>query len=103
MPLQEITEQQLLQHALRGNEKEAVLIYTPLCGTCRLAERMLEIAEAADPSVPMYKLNINFAPVLRDTWKIASIPCLVLIKDGVPVRFEYAMRSVDYLYGVLKG
>lgn len=82
--------------------REAVFFYTPLCGTCKVALRMLEIVEAAGVSLPVAKININFAPVLRDGWRIASVPALVLVRDGEPEQTEYAMQSVDSLYRLMK-
>ncbi|QHW35088.1 thioredoxin family protein [Paenibacillus rhizovicinus] len=82
--------------------REAVFFYTPLCGTCKVALRMLEIVEAAGVSLTIAKININFAPSLRDGWRIASVPALVLVQDGEPVQTEYAMQSVDTLYRLLK-
>jgi thioredoxin-like negative regulator of GroEL len=63
---------------------------------------MLEIVQAAGASVPIHKININYAPVLRDTWRISSVPCLVLIAKGEPVRIEYTMRSALHLYTLVK-
>ncbi|UVI30698.1 thioredoxin family protein [Paenibacillus spongiae] len=101
--MREIDEAQLRAIASSANGHEAVFFYTPLCGTCKIAERMLDIIEATSASIPMYKLNINYSPAMREAWKIASVPCLVLLKDGQPIRKEYAMQSVDYLYGMMKG
>jgi len=83
-------------------DAEAILFHTPLCGTCRIAERMLEVAEAAGIPTKLYKMNIAFAPRLRESWRIASVPCLVVLRDGHPVRFEYAMHSVVHLFEVLR-
>ncbi|MEV5026554.1 thioredoxin family protein [Paenibacillus sp. LPE1-1-1.1] len=102
MAIREIDEASLqkLMHAESG--KAAVYFFTPLCGTCKIGERMLEIAEMTGISVPLHKLNINYAPQLRDLWKIASVPCLVLLENGIPVQKEYAMKSVDHVYLMLK-
>ncbi len=102
MAIAELSEQALLCRLEEKAPAEAVFVYTAFCGTCQLAERMLLIVQEAGSSVPLYKLNINYAPVLRDRWAIQSVPCLVLLRDGEPVGFEYAMKAVDYLYNRLK-
>jgi thioredoxin-like negative regulator of GroEL len=102
MPLTEIREHELIELTDKSTGKEAVLFYTAFCGTCKVAERMLEVVEAAGAAVPVRKVNINFAPQLRDSWKITSVPCLVLLEDGAPVHFEYAMQSVGHLFQLLK-
>lgn len=63
---------------------------------------MLEIAAAAPGTMPVQKLNVNFAPTLRERWKIASVPALALLEDGVPYRIVYAMRSAGDLYEALR-
>ncbi|WP_139992927.1 thioredoxin family protein [Paenibacillus paridis] len=102
MTIQEIDEKSLFNLMSSGSGKTAVYFFTPLCGTCKLGERMLEIAELTGTSVPLYKLNINYAPRLREQWKIASVPCLVLLENGEPLQKEYAMASVDHVYSLLK-
>jgi len=103
MPIEELREDDLILRMNGNSGPEAVLFHTVFCGTCKLAERMLEIVQAAGTAVPIHKININYSPGLRDAWKISSVPCLVLLDGGRPVRFEYTMRSVDHLYGLLKG
>lgn len=102
MAIHEIQEADWLNLIRIGNGKDAILFSSPFCGTCKVAERMLEVVDAAEVPVTLYKMNINYSAKLREAWKITSVPCLVLLKNGEPVRFEYAMRSVDYLYGLLK-
>ena len=102
MGLPEIGEAELIAMMRAGTGKAAVLFHTPFCGTCKLAERMLEIAKAASVSADLYKLNVNFAPNVTAEWKISSVPSLALLKDGKLLRLEYTMQSVDYLYGLLK-
>lgn len=102
MSIHELDENDLHHLPPSINGKIAVLFYTPLCGTCKLAERMLDIAMAAGISTPLYKANINFTPRLREKWQIESIPCLLVLKNGSPILKEYAMKSVDHLHSILK-
>lgn len=101
MPIRESSEAEVLRMTAAEGAC-AVFVFTPLCGTCALAERMLDIALAAGVRVPLVKTNINFAPKLRDAWQIASVPCLALLRDGRPVRLAYAMRSVQDVHAMLK-
>lgn len=102
LPLQELAEKELLQLNGADIARAAILFTTPMCGTCKVAERMLEIAEAAGIDYPLFKTNINFTPRLREEWRIGSVPCLIVLRNGKLVRQEYAMRSVDHLYRMLK-
>jgi len=98
----ELSEKELLVRLEERTAGEAVFIYTAFCGTCQLAERMLDIVLETGIGIPIHKININYAPLLRDRWAITSVPCLVLLRGGEPVGFEYAMKAVDYLYARLK-
>ena len=102
MPLHELDEQQLRQLAEADIGKAAILFTTPLCGTCKVAERMLEVAGAAGVDYPLYKTNINFTPYFRVQWQISSVPSLVVLRNGSILAKENAIRSVDHLYRLLK-
>jgi thioredoxin-like negative regulator of GroEL len=82
--------------------KHAIFIFTPFCGTCRLAERMLQIIAAMRPSTRLWKLDANFAPHWLKSWEIESVPCLVVIEDGKPIAKRYRMESVVSLDHWLK-
>lgn len=56
----------------------ALYVYTPLCGTCAVARRMLSVAEASLPEVAIFTANINVMPGLAEAYKIESVPCLLL-------------------------
>ncbi|MBB3112553.1 thioredoxin-like negative regulator of GroEL [Paenibacillus phyllosphaerae] len=100
--LTEITEKEWLSAAGGDTKREALLFVTPLCGTCKITERILQVVEAAGKSIPIRKININYAVQLRTKWQIASVPCLVVLEDGEPVQQTYAMHGVDYLFELLR-
>lgn len=102
MTIREIEEDAWLRLDRIGKGRDALFFSSPFCGTCKVAERMLEVVQAMQVPVTLYKMNINHAVKLRNAWKIASVPCLVILKDGEPERFEYAMHSVEHIYTFLK-
>jgi thioredoxin-like negative regulator of GroEL len=94
----EWTQKELLEHAADKDTAFAVFLYTPLCGTCKLAERMLEIIMTMQPTMPLYKSNINFLPQVSQEWQIQSIPCVVIAEVGKDKKMIYRMQAVDELY-----
>ncbi|NGQ96245.1 thioredoxin family protein [Brevibacillus sp. SYP-B805] len=80
----------------------ALLLYTPFCGTCKWAARMLAVVEAMLPQLSLVSINLNRAPVLAERWRITSVPCLLLFREGRPAERRYAMHSVEHLYRFLK-
>lgn len=85
------------------DDKESGLIYffTPLCGTCRVASRMLQIVEEL-VQIKMGKMNLNFFPDLASDYVIESVPCLLIVQDGVVKETLYAFHSVPYLLEKIK-
>jgi thioredoxin-like negative regulator of GroEL len=78
-----------------------IYFYTPLCGTCQVASRMLEIIDLI-VAVKIGKMNLNFYPDLAKNFAIESVPCLVFVKNGTVVETIYAFHSVPYLLEKIK-
>ncbi|MBO8162705.1 MAG: thioredoxin family protein [Brevibacillus sp.] len=86
-----------LGQILTRRDSFALFVYTPLCGTCKLAAKMLQAAAAVSPPVTLYTVNLNLMPALAQDWKIESVPCLMIFRQGELVSRVYAMRSVEHL------
>ncbi|CAM3782054.1 thioredoxin family protein [Mesobacillus zeae] len=79
-----------------------VYFYTPLCGTCQVAGKMLDVAVELFPNISSGKSDLNFMPRLAEQFQIESVPCLILLKEGVPIEKIYAFHSVPFLYEKMK-
>jgi thioredoxin 1 len=79
-----------------------VYLYTPLCGTCQVASKMLVVVEAMLESLAIGKINLNYMRDIAERWEIESVPCLVLIREGNVVSKIYAFQSVPYLLEQIK-
>ncbi|MDW5472234.1 thioredoxin family protein [Staphylococcus equorum] len=84
-------------------EKEKYLIfgYTPTCGTCKVSERMLDIANEI-LKLPITKIDLNFHPDFSQAQEIQSVPVLMLMSKGKEQKRIYAFQSVPYLLENLK-
>lgn len=74
-----------------------LFIYTPLCGTCKAAERMLMVIEQIKPDLRLNKCDVNLMPQLAEQWRIQSVPCLLVFSEGRLIHRIFAMRSVQDL------
>ncbi|KGM46041.1 thioredoxin family protein [Neobacillus niacini] len=86
---------------LNSHSSGLIYFYTPLCGTCQVASRMLQVIENM-VDVKIGKMNLNFYPQLADKFQIESVPCLLFIKNGELVEMIYAFNSVPFLYEKIK-
>lgn len=86
------------------NENEVVLLYlyTPMCGTCQLASKMLTIAGELLSELPIGKIDLNYQPEMAKSWGIESVPCLLIFKKGELIRKLYAFHSVPDLIENIK-
>jgi hypothetical protein len=75
----------------------AVLVHTPLCGTCKAARQMLNVVGEMMPELPMTAANLNLMPDLAQTFQIESVPCLLLKRPDGYVEKLYRFGSVPEL------
>jgi thioredoxin 1 len=83
-------------------ESLAIFFYAPICGTCKVAERMLVVVKELIPALHFRKVDLNFTPSVAENWEIQSVPCLILFRKGISQKRIYAFQSVEYLYNELK-
>ncbi|MCF6138576.1 thioredoxin family protein [Pseudalkalibacillus berkeleyi] len=85
-------------------QNTVVYFYTPLCGTCKLAKQMLEIAIVTLPNDKLPTImacNLNHMPAIAREWELTSVPCLAFLKDGKVTEKVYSFQSVDNIYNKL--
>ncbi|MBJ8208411.1 thioredoxin family protein [Staphylococcus pseudintermedius] len=75
--------------------------YTPMCGTCKIAERMLDISNEIT-QLPIVKLDLNYHPEWSQEKEIQSVPILIIMRYDQEVERLYAFHSVPYLLEKLK-
>ncbi|WP_018661792.1 thioredoxin family protein [Heyndrickxia acidiproducens] len=83
---------------IKQEQKLALYFYTPLCGTCQLAGKMMEVVEAAAGQFTYAKANLNYVPEMAERFHIESVPCLLLFDNGRLKDKVYAFQSVPFLF-----
>lgn len=73
----------------------AFYLYTPLCGTCAVASKIMNVVTELKPTVPIGKANLNFVEELATDYRIESVPCLLIQRKGQPAEKIYAFQSVQ--------
>ncbi|MEX6229161.1 thioredoxin family protein [Staphylococcus saprophyticus] len=84
-----------------NQEKYLIFGYTPTCGTCKVSERMLDIANEI-LKLPITKIDLNFNPDFSQEHEIQSVPVLMLMSKGEEQKRIYAFQSVPNLLENLK-
>ena len=62
------------------------------CGPCRMLAPVLEgISEKYEGKVSFYSVDVDECPELAMQYRVSSVPCLVLLKNG-----EFADQSIGF-------
>jgi thioredoxin 1 len=95
-------EQEQLEGFMNQKNTGCIYLYTPFCGTCQVASKMLSVVEELMPDLSIGKINLNYRQDLAHDWQIESVPCLVFIKEGRIVTKVYTFHSVPNLIDKIK-
>jgi thiol-disulfide isomerase/thioredoxin len=98
--MKEWTREELISF-IESESPGIVYFYTPLCGTCQVASRMLEIIREM-VNVEIGKMNLNYYPDFAKGFAVESVPCLLFVKNGEVLEMVYAVHSVPYLLEKIK-
>ena len=75
------------------NDPVAVVDFSATwCGPCRMLAPVLEgISEKYEGKVSFYSVDVDECPELAMQYRVSSVPCLVLLKNG-----EFADQSIGF-------
>lgn len=91
-----------LNEQLKEKDRAVVFFYTPLCGTCQVAKKMLTVAEAMLPGMEIGMCNLNFMPYKAKQYEIESVPCLIAIEEDEIRQKMYAFHSIEHILSELR-
>ena len=69
------------------NSEKPVLLdfFATWCGPCRMIGPIIEEIAEENESIKVCKIDVDQDPELAVRFKVASIPTLIVMKDGKPV------------------
>ncbi len=98
-----LTDQNFEQEVLRADLPVLVDFWASWCGPCQmLAPVIAEIAEEYAGKVKVGKVNVDEQPNLANRYGIASIPTVMLFKNGEVVNTSLGYRPKNELETMLK-
>lgn len=86
------------------SEKTVLLdFYADWCGPCRMVSPLVDEIAEENPQYLVGKINVDMEPELAQTFGVASIPMLVVMKDGKIVNQSVGARPKEQILAMLEG
>ena len=101
MSVMQITKDNFDREVLQAKEPVLLDFWAAWCGPCRMLSPVVdEIAEETG-SVKVGKVNVDEQPALAEQFGVASIPTLILFKDGKAVETSVGVRPKAAILAML--
>ena len=98
----EINNNDFQAEVLEAKETVLVDFWAPWCGPCRMQAPVLEKLAEENPAVKVVKVNVDDYRELAMEYNIASIPTLLVFKDGEAVNCAVGLQSKSALEELVK-
>ena len=98
-----ITKENFEQEVMNSDKPVLLDFWASWCGPCRMVEPTVEeIAEEAVHIAKVGKVNVDEEPELAQTFKVMSIPTLVVLKDGKVVQSAVGVKSKQAILDMIQ-
>lgn len=81
-----ITKDNFEQEVLRADKPVLLDFYADWCVPCRMLSPVIEEISNEVPDAKVCKVNVDEEPELASQFQVMSIPTLVVMKNGKPLR-----------------
>lgn len=76
--------------------------YADWCGPCKMLSPFIgQIANEYDGRIKVAKINVDESPALAGSFGVASIPTVIIFKDGVNKAVEVGFKPIDSYTGII--
>ena len=98
-----ITKENFEQEVVNSTQPVLVDFWASWCGPCKMLSPVIsELAEEYEGKVKVGKVNVDEQPELASAFRVASIPTVVLFKDGKIAETSVGYRPKQQLEEMIK-
>ena len=97
-----ITKENFENEVINSDKPVLIDFWATWCGPCRMIAPIIEeIANESDGEYKVGKVNVDEEPELANAFSVASIPMLVVVKDGKVVNSMIGFRPKEEILSLL--
>jgi len=81
--VKEINDTNFSELVVKASNPVVVDFWAPWCGPCKMLGPVLaEVEKELGEKVDFFKINVDDNPVSSETYKVSSIPTIIIFKNG---------------------